>query len=84
MVTEHVVKPGVVLWHVTMSLDGFIAGPADAMDWIFRYAGPNPVVDEVINTTGAVLAGRRTLNKLVMRRSSGRVRSPAPEIPQQA
>jgi hypothetical protein len=30
---------GKVLWHVTMSLDGFIAGPGDAMDWAFRHAG---------------------------------------------
>jgi hypothetical protein len=25
---------GVVLWHITMSLDGFIAGPDDAMEWV--------------------------------------------------
>jgi dihydrofolate reductase len=50
---------GKVLWHVTLSLDGFIAGPADAMDWIFGYAGPNETVDEVIRMTGALLAGRR-------------------------
>jgi hypothetical protein len=25
---------GKVIWHVTMSLDGFIAGPDDAMDWV--------------------------------------------------
>jgi dihydrofolate reductase len=43
-----------------MSLDGFIAGPGDAMDWVFRYAGPNPVTDEVIARTGALLIGRRT------------------------
>jgi dihydrofolate reductase len=49
-----------VLWHVSMSLDGFIAGPDDAMDWVFEYPpGPNPVVEEVIRTTGAILAGRR-------------------------
>lgn len=24
---------GKVVWHVTMSLDGFIAGPDDAMEW---------------------------------------------------
>jgi hypothetical protein len=28
---------GKVFWHVTMSLDGFIAGPNDAMDWVFGY-----------------------------------------------
>jgi dihydrofolate reductase len=49
-----------VLWHVTMSLDGFIAGPDDAMDWALDYSpAPNPAVEEVIQTTGAILAGRR-------------------------
>jgi hypothetical protein len=33
---------GIVVWHVTMSLDGFIAGPDDAMDWFFEHAEPNP------------------------------------------
>jgi dihydrofolate reductase len=51
---------GRVLWHVTMSLDGFIAGPGDALDWIFEYPEPNPVADEVIQTTGALLIGRRS------------------------
>ena len=51
---------GKVLWHVTMSLDGFIAGPDDGMDWVVRFAGPNPVVDQVIQTIGAVLSGRRS------------------------
>ena len=27
---------GEVLWHVTMSLDGFIAGPNDAMDCVLE------------------------------------------------
>ncbi|GHO82645.1 deaminase [Dictyobacter formicarum] len=53
---------GKVLWHVTMSLDGFIAGPDDGMDWVARFAGPNPVVNQVIRTTGAVLSGRRSYN----------------------
>jgi dihydrofolate reductase len=51
---------GMVLWHVTMSVDGFIAGPDDTMDWVFDYPSqPNPAVEEVIQTTGAILAGRR-------------------------
>ena len=61
---------GIVLWHVTMSLDGFIAGPDDAMDWVFEYAEPNLAVDEVIGTTGAILAGRRTYD--VGRRDVGK------------
>ncbi len=51
---------GKVVWSTTMSLDGVIAGPDDAMDWVFKFAGPNPVVEEIIRTTGAVLAGRRS------------------------
>jgi dihydrofolate reductase len=48
-----------VLWHVTMSLDGFIAGPGNAMDWAFGHGKPGPVAEEVIEATGAILAGRR-------------------------
>lgn len=52
---------GIVLWHTTMSLDGFIAAPGDEMDWVFEYfKGPNPVAREAIETTGAVLVGRRS------------------------
>jgi dihydrofolate reductase/nitroimidazol reductase NimA-like FMN-containing flavoprotein (pyridoxamine 5'-phosphate oxidase superfamily) len=51
---------GEVLWHVTMSLDGFIAGPGDAMDWVFEYPDPSMAADDVIATTGALLVGRRT------------------------
>jgi dihydrofolate reductase len=51
---------GKVLWHITMSLDGFIAGPDDAMDWMPESGERNALVDEVIETTGALLVGRRT------------------------
>src|SRR4051812_9234659 len=54
-----------VLVHATMSLDGFIAGPGDAMDWVFEHAPEGPdaaaeeaVIEEEIATIGAVLAGR--------------------------
>jgi hypothetical protein len=50
---------GKVLWHVTMSLDGFIAGPDDAMDWAFQAGKPGPMGGEIIEATGAILAGRR-------------------------
>lgn len=45
-----------------MSVDGYISGPGDAMDWVFAHSGPNPVVDAVIANTGAILAGRRSYN----------------------
>ena len=51
---------GKVIWSVTMSLDGFIAGPDDDMDWVFRYTDPNPLVEQLICSTGAVLAGRHS------------------------
>lgn len=47
-----------MIWHVTMSLDGFITGPDDAMEWAFGY-DPSPLGDEVMRSTGAILAGRR-------------------------
>jgi dihydrofolate reductase len=51
---------GLVLWHVTMSLDGFIAGPGDAMEWVFENPEPNALAEEVVETTGALVVGRRT------------------------
>jgi dihydrofolate reductase len=48
-----------VIWHTKMSLDGFIAGPDDAMEWAFASGGPNALADEIRDETGAILAGRR-------------------------
>jgi dihydrofolate reductase len=48
-----------VVWHITMSLDGFITGPGDSMEWAFEYPGPHRIADEVMKSTGAILAGRR-------------------------
>jgi len=50
---------GRVVVHRTMSLDGFIAGPSDSMDWIFEYAAPGQAA-EIMAATGAIIAGRRT------------------------
>jgi dihydrofolate reductase len=54
---------GIVMVGATMSLDGFIAGPNDAMDWVFAYPGdphaPNTIDEYIIQSTGAVLTGRR-------------------------
>ena len=53
---------GKVVVNRAMSLDGFIAGPGDSMDW-----GPGRLVDyarddvaEIAAATGAMLIGRRT------------------------
>jgi dihydrofolate reductase len=57
---KSVKSKGIVLWHTTMSLDGFIAGPNDSMEWIFNYSYPKDEIDEVIRTIGALLVGRRS------------------------
>jgi dihydrofolate reductase len=49
---------GKVLWHFTMSLDGFVAGPEHAMDWMTGISFRPGLVDEYVRTTGAVLGGR--------------------------
>src|SRR5919199_4834190 len=50
-----------VLWNTMMSLDGFIAGPNDDMQWVFGVdGGAGRTVDEVVQSTGALLVGRRT------------------------
>jgi dihydrofolate reductase len=60
-----------VIWHVTMSLDGFIAGPNDSMDWVVTAWSDqgestrdidvqrSAVADEVLRGAGAILGGRR-------------------------
>ena len=49
---------GKVLFHFTMSLDGFVAGPGHALDWMTGFTGRDGVEEEYIATTGAVLGGR--------------------------
>ena len=46
-----------ILMHFTMSLDGFVAGPNHAMVWMAGTARPG-LIEEYIETTGAVLGGR--------------------------
>jgi len=49
---------GKVLWHFTMSLDGFVAGPNHEMDWMTGFTFRPGLVNEYVETTGAVLGGR--------------------------
>lgn len=49
---------GKVLWHFAMSLDGFVAGPGHTMDWMAGVSFRPGLVDEYVETTGAILAGR--------------------------
>ena len=50
---------GKVVVNRSMSLDGFIAGPGDAMNWIFDFVAPDEF-PEIAAATGAMLVGRRT------------------------
>ncbi|MBB5960488.1 dihydrofolate reductase [Saccharothrix tamanrassetensis] len=56
--TEPQTAGGKVLWHFTMSLDGFVAGPGHAMDWMAGLSNRPGLIDEYVKTTGAVLGGR--------------------------
>jgi dihydrofolate reductase len=60
-----------VIWHITMSVDGFIAGRDDSMDWVVGEwsddgtntrdieVGRSSVADDVLASAGAILGGRR-------------------------
>src|SRR5262249_56833941 len=50
---------GKVVGNRSLSLDGFIAGPGHAMDWIFEFMAPD-AFPEIAAATGAMLIGRRT------------------------
>jgi dihydrofolate reductase len=53
---------GKVVVNRSMSLDGFTAGPGDAMDWVFDHMrhGAQDQLGEIMAATGAMLVGRRT------------------------
>jgi len=51
---------GKLLYSVTMSVDGFIAGHGGDMSWLTEHLGPDPTVDELIGKIGALLVGNRT------------------------
>ena len=50
---------GKVVVNRSMSLDGFIAGPGHAMDWVFDFMAPDEFPD-IAAATCAMLIGRRT------------------------
>src|SRR5215475_14116971 len=53
---------GKVVVNRSMSLDGYIAGPGDAMDWIFDFMGNDAAwLKETAAATGAMLVGLRTV-----------------------
>lgn len=49
---------GKVLFHFASTLDGFVAGPGHSMDFMERATNPPGLIEEYVETTGAVLAGR--------------------------
>jgi dihydrofolate reductase len=52
---------GKLLWHTMMSLDGFIAGPGEDMQWMSDIdGGEGRTIDEVLASLGALLVGRGT------------------------
>jgi dihydrofolate reductase len=56
--TEPQTASGKVLWHFTMSLDGFVAGPNHELDWMTGFSVRPGLIEEYVETTGAVLGGR--------------------------
>ncbi|MFB6837082.1 dihydrofolate reductase family protein [Streptomyces sp. NPDC056361] len=50
---------GKVVVNRAMSLDGFVAGPDDAMDWVLDAVPPDELAANAA-ATGAMLVGRRT------------------------
>ncbi|MDX2969848.1 dihydrofolate reductase family protein [Kribbella solani] len=57
--TEPQTAAGKVLWHFSMSLDGFVAGPNHEMGWLAGVTASRPdLIQEYVETTGAVLGGR--------------------------
>jgi dihydrofolate reductase len=66
---------GAVQIQASMSLDGFIAGPGDDMDWVFEHDEAGEGGADLMAATGATLAGRRTYD---VGRRSGRTETSEP------
>ena len=58
MDTRPQIAAGKVLWHFTMSLDGYVAGPHHSTDWMTGFSHRTGLIQEYVETTGAVLGGR--------------------------
>jgi dihydrofolate reductase len=67
---QRTIPGGKVVVNRTMSLDGFVAGPGDAMDWVFESVTPDQIPD-VMHATGAMLCGRRSYD--VGQRDAGKI-----------
>ena len=65
---------GKVVMNRSISLDGFIAGPGHAMDWVFDFMAPDEFPD--ITATGAMLIGRQTY-EVASRMEAGKERGSA-------
>jgi dihydrofolate reductase len=49
-----------LLYSVTASLDGFIAGPGGDMSWLTAHLGPNRTAEDLVPQIGALLVGATT------------------------
>lgn len=52
---------GKVLWHFTMSRDGFVAGPNHTMDWMTETSFPTGLIEEYADDDRRLLGGREGL-----------------------
>src|SRR3954466_5812903 len=56
---------GKVCLHFAMSVDGYVAGPEHSMDFLSRATHRPGLVQEYVESTGAVLAGRRGFDSAI-------------------
>lgn len=63
---------GKVIWHMTMSLDGFIGDRDDGVGWMFLgNGGPSALATEVVAGCGAFLCGGRLVEAMSENRPYG-------------
>jgi len=58
---------GKIVCHFTMSLDGFVAGPDHDMSWLAGIDVPPGLVERYVESTGAIIAGRRGWDEAISR-----------------
>jgi dihydrofolate reductase len=54
------INNGKTLLHIATSLDGYVAGPNDEIEWLNRYNNVDYGLQEFLNRVGAIIMGRRS------------------------
>lgn len=66
------------IYYTASSLDGFIADPAQTLDWLLQFPAPAGEIERFLSTVGAVAMGSTTYEWLLKHHVDPNTRQPLP------